>query len=80
VLFLRLSVERSGISVSQQSKARERPRRAEHNYRPQELKVPRELIAILRLKRVVRKLAATSFAISDMCGDAKYIQQARSQP
>jgi hypothetical protein len=68
------------IPISQQSEARERPRTAEHNYRPQEREVPRELIGDTSVEARGSKTPATSFAISDMCGDAKYIQEARSQP
>jgi hypothetical protein len=75
-MFRRLSVERSGNSVSPQGKARERPLREEHNCRRQERRVPRELMGDTPVKARGLKTAATSFAIGDMCGDAKYIQQA----
>jgi hypothetical protein len=44
------------------------------------VKVPRELIGDTLVEARGSKTAATSFAITDMCGDAKYIQQARSWP
>jgi hypothetical protein len=67
VMLLRLSIERRGISSSLQSRARERPRRAEHNCRPQERKVPREVVGDTPVEARGSKTAATSFAISVIC-------------
>ena len=78
-MLLRLSVEERdlGITTEQLEKGHEGRNITADN---RNVKVPRELIGDTLLEARGSKTATTSFAITDMCGDAKYIQQARSWP